>query len=245
MHGRTQLLLGGENLRKIQECKVIVFGVGGVGSWCAEGLVRSGISHLTLVDFDSVCPTNCNRQLMATSRTLGRAKVEVMRERLLEINPDAEIVAVYGLYNAETAGTFHLEEYDCIVDAIDSVRDKADLIRHATSLPRHVFFISSMGAALRRDPLMVRKAEFRDVKGDALARALRNRFKKEDSYPRRKFQCVYSVEQPMKNLGEDQEEARDLPISKKQTNGSLCHVTATFGMVIAGTVLNNIVDSLP
>lgn len=201
MQRRTELLLGEENLERLQRTKVLIFGLGGVGSWCAEALVRSGVRNLTIVDSDRVCVTNCNRQLMATSKTLGQVKVEVLKERLLEINPDANIEALQKIYEAETADSFHMEEYDFIIDAIDSLTEKADLILRATSLPKHITFISSMGAALRIDPFMVRKAEFWNVKGDPLARAIRNKFKKQKTFPKRKFQCVYSEEQPMRNMG--------------------------------------------
>jgi len=200
---RTELLLGKENLTKLQAARVLIFGLGGVGSWCAEALVRSGIRHITMVDSDRVCVTNCNRQLMATSKTVGQVKVEALRTRLLEINPDAEIVALQKIYDAESADSFHMEEYDFIIDAIDSLAEKADLILRATALPRHITFISSMGAALRTDPFMVRKAEFWKVKGDPLARAIRNKFKKQKTFPSRKFQCVYSEEQPLRNMGEN------------------------------------------
>lgn len=253
---RTELLLGTDNLQKIQSARVLIFGVGGVGSWCAESLVRSGVRHLTMVDSDRVCLTNCNRQLMATTQTFGQVKVEVLRERLLEINPHAHITALQKIYDAESAASFHMEEYDFIIDAIDSLKDKADLILRATSLPKHITFISSMGAALRRDPFLVRKAEFWKVKGDPLARALREKFKKQKLFPKRKFLCVYSEEPPMKNLGVNQSCGTSACIcnqphpqdeerisTKVQINGSLCHITATFGMAIAGIVINHIIDN--
>ena len=165
-------------------------------------------------------------------------KVDALRERLLEINPDANITAYQKIYQAETADEFHLEEYDFIIDAIDSLKDKADLILRATALPKEITFISSMGAALRSDPFMVRKAEFWKVDGDPLARALRKKFKKNKTFPSRKFQCVYSVEKPMQNMGENCEYSP----TKAQINGSLCHITATFGMAIAGMVINHIID---
>lgn len=200
---RTELLLGNENLSRIQKANVLIFGLGGVGSWCAEALVRSGIRHITIVDSDRVCVTNCNRQLMATTKTIGQVKVEALRTRLLEINPDAQIEALQKIYDATTAESFHMEDYDFIIDAIDSLSEKADLILRATSLPEHITFISSMGAALRTDPFMVRKAEFWKVKGDPLARAIRKKFKHNKVAPARKFQCVYSEEKPMENKGEN------------------------------------------
>lgn len=260
MQRRTERLLGQDTLERIHHARVVIFGVGGVGSWCAESLVRSGIRHLTLVDSDRVCVTNCNRQLMATSKTIGRVKVEALRERLLDISPEADITALQQVYCAETAASFRLEDYDFVIDAIDSLKEKAHLILHATSLPRGVTFISSMGAALRIDPFMLRKAEFWKVKGDALARALRHRFKREGHFPRRKFLCVYSEEPPRQNLGEDLPCGTSCCIchpvggakpthcwdeAKAQVNGSLCHITALFGMSIAGIVLQKLAEQPP
>lgn len=200
---RSELLLGKDVMARIAETRVIIFGIGGVGSWCAESLVRSGIRKLTIVDSDRVCITNCNRQLMATSKNVGQVKVEVLKNRLLEINPNAEIDAQQKIYDADTADSFQLENYDFVIDAIDSLTEKAQLILHATGLPKSVTFFSSMGAALRIDPLKVRQCEFWKIKGDALARALRNKFKKQKTFPQRKFLCVYSEEVPMQNRGEN------------------------------------------
>lgn len=239
MQLRTQLLLGEEKMEKIRSAKVLIFGTGGVGSWCAEGLVRSGISHLTLVDSDVVCMSNCNRQLMATSATLGQSKVEMLKKRLLEINPEAEIEALQMVYNAETAESFHMKDYDYIVDAIDSLKDKIDLILRATALPERTTFISSMGAALRCDPTKIRTTEFWKVKGDPLAHALRKRFRHLGTFPSRKFQCVYSEELPMENRGTLATAATDEQNAKSVINGSLCHVTSVYGMTIASRILNS------
>lgn len=243
MQRRTELLLGNDNLARIQNTKVLIFGLGGVGSWCAEALVRSGIRHITIVDSDRVCVTNCNRQLMATSKTIGQVKVDALRNRLLEINPDACVEAIQKIYNADNAHEFHMENYDFIIDAIDSLSEKADLIIRATSLPKEITFISSMGAALRTDPFKVRKAEFWKIKGDPLARALRNKFKRAEKFPKRKFQCVYSEETPMQNLGEVTDSDRDPNSQKVHINGSLCHITSIFGMSIAGMVINAIIST--
>lgn len=239
---RTELLFGSEGLNKIQSARVIIFGVGGVGSWCAESLVRSGVRHLTIVDSDCVSVTNCNRQLMATTKTIGEVKVEVLKKRLLEINPEADIISLEKIYDKDSAESFHMEEYDYIVDAIDSLKDKADLILRATALPDHITFISSMGAALRSNPFMVRQAEFYKVKGDPLARALRKKMKHMNVKPARKFQCVYSEEPPMENQYVEVEEEQTGHIVKAQINGSLCHITAIFGMSISGMILNHIID---
>ena len=132
LFNRTELLLGNETMERIRSKRVIIFGVGGVGSWCAECLVREGIEHLTLVDSDVVCITNCNRQLMATTKTIGQPKVEALRTRLFEINPEADIIALQKSYSEETANDFCLETYDYVIDAIDSLKDKISLIIKAT-----------------------------------------------------------------------------------------------------------------
>lgn len=238
--GRTELLMGGDYMRNLSRVRVIVFGVGGVGSWCVEALVRSGVGRITLVDSDQVCASNVNRQLMATSKTLGRLKVDVLKQRLLEINPAAEVEALPMVYQKETAEQFHLEQYDYIVDAIDSLKDKICLILQATRLMRecrHVTFFSSMGAALRIDPLAVSKAEFWEVQGDPLARMLRKRFKSMHEYPAHKFLCVYSTELPRENRGEAiAPESVGGPAAKARINGTMAAVTMTFGVVLASLV---------
>lgn len=190
---RSELLLGADIMERIASQKVIIFGIGGVGSWCAESLIRSGITQLTIVDSDRICITNVNRQLMATMKTIGRVKTDVLRERLLEINPNADITAIQGIYSPETREEYHLEQYDYIIDAIDSLKDKADLILTATRL-KGVTLFSSMGAALKMDPTRIHVAEFWKVTGDPLARALRQRFKRDKQFPARRFRCVYSDE---------------------------------------------------
>ena len=229
IHTRSCSILGDEAMQKLNRSRVIIFGVGGVGSWCAESLVRTGLTHLTIVDSDTVCVTNCNRQLMATSSTIGQVKVEAMRQRLLEINPDAQITAIYDRYTPESADSFHLEEYDVIIDCIDSVADKADLILRASRLYPKTLLLSSMGAAMKMDPTRIRVAEFWKVEGDGLARALRNRFKRSKQFPAHKFQCVYSSEQPMPNLVEG------------DGNGSLVHITSIFGMTLSGLAVKWVV----
>lgn len=129
---RAYRLLGTPAMEVLATKRVIVFGVGGVGSWCAESLVRTGIRHITLVDSDSVCETNINRQLMATTETVGQVKVEALKARLLTINPEADIQTKHCFYNAETASEFNLSAYDYVVDAIDSLQDKALLLLNAT-----------------------------------------------------------------------------------------------------------------
>ena len=227
---RAELLFGDEGMSRIAEQRVVIFGVGGVGSWCAESLVRSGIRKLTIVDSDCVSVTNINRQLMATTKTVGQVKVDALKERLLTINPSAEITALHQVFNAESASQFGLEEYDYIIDAIDSLKDKALLILLACQTKAKLF--SSMGAALKLDPTRIKTAEFWKVTGDPLARALRNRFKRDKQFPKRKFQCVFSDE-----LLENKK-----PIDPDDKgNGSIVHITAIFGMMLAGLVVQDAV----
>lgn len=242
---RTELLLGKETTHSIANKRVILFGVGGVGSWCAESLVRSGIHHLTIVDSDCVCATNINRQLIATTETIGQPKVEVLKQRLLSINPAAEINALQQVYCAETADSFHIETYDYILDAIDSLENKALLIRSACETPGTLF--ASMGAALKMDPLKIDIAEFWKVKGCPLAKALRQKFKKSKHFPSKKFKCVYS-EELLENKGKDtfQETTEALPehdwhTAKVHTNGTIAHTTAIFGFMLAGLVIQDII----
>ena len=233
---RTERLLGADVLARLGEVRVALFGVGGVGSWCAEGLVRSGVKHLTLVDADRISASNVNRQLMATPRTVGQVKVEALRERLLEISPDAEIVPLQKVFSAETAEEFDLDGYDYILDAIDSLKDKGELILRATRTP--AVFFSSMGAALKIDPTQVRVAEFWNVRGCPLGAALRKKFKQNHTWPGHKFRCVYD-EEVLPNRGAAAVSETDL-FNKAQINGSLAHITAIFGMTLCGLVLEDV-----
>ena len=236
---RTRLLTGEEGMQRIASSRVLQFGVGGVGSWCAESLVRSGIAHLTIVDADNVNITNVNRQLMATTLTVGRSKVETMKERLQEINPSAQITAIHALFTPESAAEFHLEDYDYVIDCIDSLKDKTALIELASHSPATLF--SSMGAALKIDPTRIRVAEFWDVQGDPLARAIRKKFRKEGRTTGKPVLCVYS-EELLENRGEAQEPAQEI-VRKACVNGSLAHITAIFGHTLAGLVLQDILRS--
>ena len=219
-------------MSRIAEKRVIIFGVGGVGSWCAESLVRSGIRKLTIVDSDCVSVTNINRQLIATTKTVGQVKVDALKERLLAINPSAEITALQQVFSADTASQFGLEGYDYIIDAIDSLKDKALLILLACQSKAKLF--SSMGAALKLDPTRIKTAEFWKVTGDPLARALRNRFKRDKQFPKRKFQCVFSDE-----LLENKK-----PIDPEDKgNGSIVHITAIFGLMLSGLVVQDAVKT--
>ena len=234
---RSELLLGADAMKRIGQKRVIIFGVGGVGSWCAESLVRSGIRQLTIVDSDRVCITNINRQLMATTLTVGQVKVDALKERLLAINPEAEITALQQVFSEETADSFALGTYDYIIDAIDSLKDKATLILLACQTKAKLF--SSMGAALKMDPTRIGVTEFWRVKGDPLARALRNRFKKNKQFPKHKFQCVYSDELLQNRSSQTAADIEELVSPKAQVNGSIVHITAVFGFMLAGLVVQD------
>lgn len=235
---RVSRLIGREATDTLGKKKVILFGLGGVGSWAAESLVRSGIRQLTIVDADTVAESNINRQLPAMTSTVGKSKVEVMRDRLLDIAPDADIRVVNGRYDKATAEDFDLDSYDYTIDAIDSLADKALLILRATS--SRTRFYSSMGAALKLDPSRIQIAEFWKVKGCPLAAALRRRFKKSGLLPRRKFKCVFSDEL-VHNRGEEMADGGAMSFDKVAFNGALCHITAIFGMMLASLVVNDVI----
>ena len=234
---RLRLLLGDEILSQIMQKRVIIFGVGGVGSWCAESLVRSGICDITLVDADKVCITNINRQLLATTSTIDGVKVDVMKRRLLDINPSAQITALEKRYDESSADEFNLNDYDYVIDAIDSLADKALLIRNACDSTATLF--ASMGAALKTDSSRIATAEFWKVQGCPLAAALRRRFKKSKQLPSRKFRCVYSDE-VFPNRGGEIDNDGSMTFNKVSINGTLAHTTAIFGLKLAELVITDI-----
>ncbi|MBO4437475.1 MAG: tRNA threonylcarbamoyladenosine dehydratase [Fibrobacter sp.] len=235
---RTKRLVGDRVMESIFQKRIILFGVGGVGSWCAESLVRSGIRHLTIVDSDNVSITNVNRQLMATTKTVGKVKVEVLKNRLLEINPNASINARAELYEESNSDQFQLDTFDYIIDAIDSLENKMQLLWHATRTKATVF--SSMGAALKMDPTRIKVAEFWKVAGCPLARALRDKFKSKKLKPSKNVTCVYSDEL-LENLGVIPEnDATPAEFHKVAYNGTMAHSVAIFGFTIAGLVMQDI-----
>ncbi len=239
---RTELVIGAEAMQALQSKKVILFGVGGVGSWCAEGLVRSGITQLTIVDADSVAVSNINRQLPATTATVGQLKVDVLKKRLQEINPDAEITAIAQIYSEESSESFHLEQYDYIIDAIDTLQHKAHLLLAASKTSATVF--SSMGAALKIDSQQIKVAEFWKVKYCRLASALRQRFRKGEK-PHKTIMCVYSEEVFENKVAQTSSENSDKTalFHKPIVNGSLVHITAIFGFTLSGLVMQDVMNN--
>lgn len=218
---RTIQAIGAEAFARLQSANVILFGVGGVGGWCAEALVRTGVQHLTIVDFDTVADSNLNRQVVATASNIGRKKVEEMWLRLLSINPLANIIAMPLKYDVATAEQFDFNQYDVVIDAIDSLDCKMLLIRRATESSAVLF--SSMGAGRKFDPSQIQVAEFWKVHGCPLARALRTRMKKDDMLPARKFLCVYSPE-------------------LSAPSGTLAPVVGTFGFQLAALAIQHIIN---
>jgi len=203
---------------RLAEARIAVVGVGGVGSWCAEALVRSGARRLLLVDDDAVAPSNLNRQCEATQETVGMPKVEAMKARLLAIDPSAEIEICAERFQPGSP----LPAADLVVDAIDSVDAKAALVLAAAE--GGVPIVSSMGAALRVDPTKVEVRRFDKVEGDGLARALRQRFKKLGRRPPGKFNVVCSSEPP----------------ARLEVRASLMQVTAAFGMALAAEAIRTL-----
>ncbi len=238
---RTRLLVGDEAMEIISSRRVIIFGIGGVGSWCVESLARSGIRRIAMVDADKVCPSNINRQIMATCSTIGQPKVRAMKERILDINPDAEVSAIEMEYNQQSAGEFDLDGYDYVIDAIDSLSDKALLILNACLSQAKLF--SSMGAALKLDPRRISVAEFWKVQGCPLAAALRRKFRREGVSPARKFQCVYSDEiRQNRGVAAADEESSPMSFNKASVNGAVSHATAVFGLMLASLVIQDIIQ---
>lgn len=228
---RTALVAGPDMMARLAGLHVTIFGIGGVGSWCTEALARSGVGHITIVDPDNVAMSNINRQMPALYSTVGRPKVEVVAERISDINPLCEVVAINDRYTPQNGSFFHLETQDFVIDAIDSLADKADLILRCTApetAPQIAFF-SSMGAARKLTPSKIRTAEFWEVDGCPLARALRTRFRRSEVFPKRKFRCVYSPE----TLPHRMENETGI-------NGTFAHTTAIFGLTLASMVIEKV-----
>ena len=242
---RTQLLLGEDAMKKLSEAKVAVFGIGGVGGYVAEALVRSGIGSFVLVDDDKVCLTNINRQIIATRKTVGKYKVDVMKDRILEINPDAQVETHQCFYLPENADDFDFKEYDYVVDAVDTVTAKLELIMRAKEAGVPV--ISCMGAGNKLDPTKFLVADIYKTTMCPLAKVMRRELKKRGV---KKLKVVYSTEKPTRPL-EDMSiscrtncicppgakhtctERRDIP-------GSVAFVPSVAGLIIAGEVIKDL-----
>ncbi|MGI6056843.1 MAG: tRNA threonylcarbamoyladenosine dehydratase [Bilifractor sp.] len=192
---RTQLLLGEDGIKKLQDSRVIVFGIGGVGGYVVEGLVRAGLGAIDLVDDDKVCLTNVNRQLIATRRTVGKYKVDVTRERILDINPHVSVTVHKCFFLPETADQFDFSQYDYVVDCVDTVTAKVEIIMRAKKAGVPV--ISCMGAGNKLDPSKLQVADIYKTTMDPLAKVMRHEMRKRRV---KKLKVVYSTEKPTRPL---------------------------------------------
>jgi tRNA threonylcarbamoyladenosine dehydratase len=242
---RTELMLGKEGMEKLALARVAVFGIGGVGGYTVEALARSGIGYLDLIDDDKVCMTNINRQLIATRKTVGKFKVDVMKERVLEINPKAVVTTHQCFYSADTADQFDFTQYDYIVDAIDTVSAKIEMVMRAKE--KNVPIISCMGAGNKLDPTRFEVTDIYKTSVCPLAKVMRKELKVRGV---KKLKVVYSQE-PAKKPLEDMSlscktncicppGATSKCTMKRQIPGSNSFVPATAGLIIAGEVIKDI-----
>lgn len=235
---RTELLLGPEAMSRISRARVAVFGLGGVGGHAAEALARSGVGALDLFDDDEVCLTNLNRQLVAARSTLGRKKAEVMRERILDINPECRVTARPLFYTPENADEVDLSVYDYVVDAIDTVSAKIELAVRCDRLG--VPLVAAMGAGNKLDPTAFEAADLYQTSVDPLARVLRRELKARGV---RRLRVVYSKEQPRTPEGEAAGGPLDTARtggSRRSTPGSCAFVPPVVGLILAGEVVKNL-----
>ena len=226
---RTKLLLGEDGLAKLAKARVAVFGIGGVGSFAAEALCRAGIGHFLLVDSDTIDVSNINRQIHATTRTVGQKKTDVMRARMLEINPAADVRAKCEFYEPDRAEAFFTEPLDYIVDAVDTVTAKISLVVEAEK--RNIPIISAMGAGNKLDPTRFEVADIYKTSVCPLAKVMRKELKKR-GIPRLKV--VYSKEPPLRPDVAETEDAR------RQTPGSVSFVPSAAGLILASEVVRDL-----
>ena len=242
---RTELLLGKEAMNKLENSRVAVFGIGGVGGYVCEALVRSGVGSFDLIDDDKVCLTNLNRQIIATRKTVGQYKTEVMRDRILEINPKADVRIHQSFYLPENASDFDFSEYDYVVDAVDTVTAKIELIMRAKESGTPI--ISSMGAGNKLDASAFRVADIYKTKVCPLAKVMRRELKKRGV---KKLKVVYSEEQPIRPIEDMAISCRSHCIcppgakhkctERRDIPGSVAFVPSVVGLIIAGEVVKDL-----
>jgi len=223
-YDRTESLLGNENLEKLKNSHIAVFGIGGVGSFVAEALVRAGVGEMTVIDGDVVAESNINRQLIATTKTIGVSKVDVFVERAIEINPTIKIHKIYKFYTPENRDEFFIDSYDYVVDAIDSVTNKVDLIK--TCYDKKIHIISSMGTANKLNPTMFEITDIYKTSMCPLAKVIRKKMKELGV---EKLKVLYSKELPVK------------PVDNNVKLGSISFVPSVAGLIIAGEVVSDII----
>lgn len=249
---RTEILLGAESVKKLEKATVAVFGIGGVGGFAAEALARSGIGHLELIDHDTVSLSNINRQIVALHSTVGKYKVDVMKERILDINPQINVAVHKCFYLPETAEQFDFSKYDYVVDCIDTVTGKLQLVEAAKAAG--VPIICSMGAGNKLDPTMFEVADISGTSVCPLAKVMRRELKKRNI---KNVKVVYSKEEPVEakinlqeNCVKEPEEKKDVQIQhennlentgrRKSIPGSCAFVPSVAGLILAGEVIKDL-----
>ena len=243
---RTEILFGNEAMEKLAGSRVAVFGIGGVGGYTVEALARSGVGTIDIIDDDKVCLTNINRQIIATTKTIGKYKVDVAEERILDINPKCNVIKHQTFYMPDSANEFEFEKYDYIVDAIDTVTAKIDLVMKANQYK--VPIISAMGAGNKTDPTAFEVADIYKTSVCPLARVMRYELKKRKI---RKLKVVYSKETPIKPIDDMASSCRTNCVcppgtarkctQRRDIPGSTSFVPSVVGLIIAGEVIKDII----
>jgi len=237
---RLALAIGAEGISALQNVSVAFFGLGGVGSWAAESLVRSGVGRIALIDGDTICVTNINRQLPATMDRLGQSKADVLAERFRTINPEISIEVRHGMYAPGDSSHYGLERFTYLVDAIDSLDAKVDLLISAQAAGCRVF--SSMGAGNKLDPTQIRIGDIWNTSIDPLAKRVRGKLRERGFAGH--IPCVYSLEKPLTPLTHERPaEATAHP--RRVINASVAHVTAAFGQYLAYMVMDDVLKQIP
>lgn len=226
---RTEILLGAESIKKLEKATVAVFGIGGVGGFAAEALARSGVGNLELIDHDTVSVSNINRQIVALHSTVGKYKVDVMKDRILDINPDINVVAHKCFYLPETAAQFDFSKYDYVVDCIDTVTGKLQLVEAAKAAG--IPIICSMGAGNKLDPAAFEVADISKTSVCPLAKVMRRELKKRNI---KGVKVVYSKEEPVEAKVKVQADSR------KSVPGSCAFVPSVAGLILAGEVIKDL-----
>ena len=233
---RTELLIGTDSMKRLQQSRVAVFGVGGVGGYVVEALARSGVGMLDLIDNDTVSVSNINRQIIATENTIGRSKVDVIKERVMDINPDIIVRTFETFYMPDTAQQFDFTKYDYVVDAIDTVTGKIALVMQAEEAGTPI--ISSMGAGNKLDPAAFQVSDIYKTSVCPLAKVMRRELKKRGV---KKLRVVYSQEKPLTPIAPDEKNAEELAPGRRQVPGSIAFVPSVAGLIIAGEVVKDLI----
>lgn len=228
---RTELLIGQEGIAKLKNSKVAIFGIGGVGSFAAEALARSGLGQIVMIDHDVVSASNINRQILATSQTIGQAKVQAMKDRILTINPQCQVTIFEKLYLPATSQELLADDYDYIIDAVDMVTAKLDLVVEANK--RDIPIICAMGAGNKMDPTRFEVADIYQTSVCPLAKVMRKELRKRNILG---LKVVYSKEVPIKMPSSNDGETR------RPTTGSIAFVPPVAGLIIAGEVIKDIIE---